>query len=77
MMGLPVWTWPDWRTARPGTRFRHNRSGRTGTFIGPSKVRNNGAVVVWDDIPDMPFHSGGKANFVTIGYDATPLPEES
>jgi hypothetical protein len=20
MMGLPVWTWPDWRTARPGTR---------------------------------------------------------
>ena len=44
----PTWTWPEWRQAKAGTRFRHNQSGATGTFVKPSRVRNNGAVVRWD-----------------------------
>lgn len=50
-MESPTWTWPDWRKAPSGTRFRHNQSGRLGTYIGPAKNRNNGAIVVWDNTP--------------------------
>jgi hypothetical protein len=43
-------TWPNWKSAEPGTRFEHVRSGRRGTFIKVDKNRNNGAVVEWDDV---------------------------
>jgi hypothetical protein len=80
--GLPEWTWPDWRSAPRGTRFRHNRTGRTGTFIQPSRARNNGAIVVWDDHPfptppnrwelhDVP----NSRCFVAIAREATPIEE--
>ena len=48
--GEPTWTWPEWRKAKPGTRVRHNRTGRTGTFVRPNKNRHNGAIVDWDDV---------------------------
>jgi hypothetical protein len=74
------WTWPDWRDAPSGSRFRHNRSGRTGTFIRPAASRSNGAIVVWDDRPfpvravasDVP----DSAHFVAIAREATPITEE-
>jgi hypothetical protein len=43
-------TWPNWRDAPPGTRVEHVRSGATGTFVKPSKARNNGAIIDWDPI---------------------------
>lgn len=46
--GMPTWTWPEWRKAKPGTRFEHVQSGAKGTYVRPSKSRNNGAIVRWD-----------------------------
>lgn len=43
-------TWPNWRKAKSGTRVRAHRTGATGTFVKPSRIRNNGAVVDWDDV---------------------------
>jgi hypothetical protein len=69
--GLPVWTWPDWRKAKPGTRFRHNRSGATGTFIKPSKSRHNGAIVHWDN---NPFGDADRESYVVApARDLTPI----
>lgn len=76
-MSLPIWTWPDWKTAPEGTRFRHNRTGRLGTFIRPSKTANNGAIVVWDDRPfktrDVVTDIPGSTYFVAIAREATPI----
>jgi hypothetical protein len=40
-------TFPDWRSAKPGTRVAHIRSGRTGTVVRPCPTY---LVVDWDDV---------------------------
>lgn len=42
-------TWPDWKTAEPGTRVEHVRSGATGTFVRAIILGNSHAVIDWDD----------------------------
>ena len=75
-MAFPKWTWPDWREAPRGTRFRNIQTGRTGTLIGPARNRHNGAVVVWDE---QPFRvrsvdgEPGHVHFVGIARDAEPI----
>jgi hypothetical protein len=75
-MAFPRFTWPDWKDAPSGTRFKHNRTGRLGTLVGPAKNAHNGAIVVWDDRP-FPVRSvdgeEGHVNFVGIARDASPL----
>lgn len=53
---------PDWRTAEPGTRVEHVRSGRTGTVVRPSPMaaaRARGG-------PD-----GGGAAYLIVDWDDT------
>lgn len=69
-MATPTWVWPDWRNAETGTRFRHVRSGREGTFIKPSRNRNNGAIVRWDGQREF-------SNVVAPARDLVPLPSDS
>lgn len=75
-MTRPTFTWPDYKKAPRGTRFRHNRTGKLGTFIGPAKTGHNGGIVVWDDRP-FPVRSvdgeEGHVFFVGIARDATPI----
>lgn len=77
-MAFPVFTWPDWKTAPRGTRFRHLRTGRTGTLIGPARSPHNGAIVVWDFRP-FPVRSvtsePDQVYFVSIASDAEPIGE--
>jgi hypothetical protein len=63
-------TWPNWRKAPEGTRFRHVRSGATGTFVKPARNRHNGAIVVWD--PRPPFTTPHRANVVAPAFDLEP-----
>jgi len=73
-MSFPTFTWPDWRKAKPGTRFRDTRNGATGTFVRPSKDRHGGGLVKWDAQPGNPFVDPEKVvNYVTIARDAEPL----
>jgi hypothetical protein len=75
-MGLPKWTWPNWRDAPEGTRFVNNRTGRRGTLVGASPNRNNGARVRWDDRGMFP-GEGQVVNLVAPAREARPLtPEE-
>lgn len=64
-------TWPGWKTAAPGTRFEHVRTGRRGTFIKPSRHRNNGALVHWDGQPE-----GRTVYVVAPAFDLQPIEEE-
>lgn len=76
IMGFPTFTWPDWRKAPAGTKFRDTRNGRTGVLIGPSKNRHNGALVRWDADPNNPFINPDKTvNFVSIAVYAEPIRE--
>lgn len=59
-------TWPGWRTAEPGTRFEHVRSGAQGTFVKPSRNRNNGAIVRWDGL-------SRNSNVVAPAFDLRPI----
>lgn len=68
--GVP--TWPDWKQAEEGQRFRHVRTGRQGTFVRVSPSKSNGAIVDWDPTP----FSGGKpvrANVVAPAFDLEPV----
>ena len=47
-MSYPTFTF-DTKAAKPGDRFKHNRSGKTGTFIRMAKNPRNGAIVEWDE----------------------------
>jgi hypothetical protein len=69
--GVP--TWPDWKKAKPGTRFEHVRSGRQGTFVKASRhPSHNGAIVDWD--PTQPWQKGPvRANVVAPAFDLRPL----
>lgn len=75
-MTPPIFTWPDWKTAPRGARFRHNQTGRTGTLIGPARSKSNGAIVVWDERP-FPVRSvdgeDGHVFFIAIAREATPI----
>lgn len=75
-MALPTFTWPNWKSAPSGTRFRHVRTGRTGVLIGPAKNPHNGAIVKWDESP-FPTKSvdgePGHVFFVGIARDAEPI----
>jgi hypothetical protein len=49
--GLPEWTWPEWKSAKPGDRFRVNQTGVVGTVV---RVVN----------PDRKLGSGGSRYLV-------------
>jgi hypothetical protein len=79
--GEPIWTWPEWRKAASGTRFVHNRTGNTGTYIKPAKTRHNGAIVLWDRARDNPRQGDdrvlggvkGASYVVSPAADLTPI----
>lgn len=79
-MAFPTFTWPDWKSAPRGTRFRHLQTGKTGTLIGPARSAHNGAIVIWDERP-FPVRSvdgeEGHVYFVGIARDAEPIEDES
>ena len=80
-MTFPTFTWPDWKQAPRGTRFRHNMTGKTGTLIGSARTTNNGAIVVWDDVPfrirrPVLNEVENSVFFIGIARDATPIPTE-
>jgi hypothetical protein len=60
-------TWPDWRSAAPGTRVEHVRSGARATFVKPSRNRNNGAIVRWDGLDR-------NSTVVAPAFDLRPIP---
>lgn len=67
--GTPTWTWPDWRKAPVGLRVRSVQTGETATYLGPAKVRNNGARVRWDNRR----FGGGVANVVAPARELEPV----
>jgi hypothetical protein len=66
-------SWPDWRDAKPGTRFEHVRNGARGTFVGVSPNRNNGAIVDWDARHAWQHGKPTRGVVVAPAFDLRPL----
>ena len=67
-------SWPGWKSAEPGTRVEHVRSGRQGTFVR-AVVRSGStrfAVIDWD--ATQPWQSGpSRGRVVAPAFDLRPV----
>jgi hypothetical protein len=68
----PVWTWPEWRKAKPARVSGRTSTGRTGTFVQPSKVRSNGAIIDWDDVG----FGVTRSHVISPARDLAPIEEQ-
>lgn len=60
-------TWPDWKSAKPGTRVEHVRSGYQGALVRAVHGRTQGAryaIIAWDN--------GARGRVVAPAFDLRP-----
>lgn len=62
-------TWPNWRTAEPGTRVQNVRTGRTGTFV---QATSGYAVIDWDVVHAWQI-GPSRGRVVAPAFDLRPI----